>query len=52
MTILEINGHDYARWVEDGGYSWSRDDLDSEKTKRVKNGTMRRDKITEKRNLT
>ena len=28
-----------------------RDDLDSEKTKRVKNGTMRRDKITEKRNL-
>ena len=33
MTILEINGHDYARWVEDGGYSWSRDDLDSEKTK-------------------
>ncbi len=51
MTILEINGHDYARWVEDGGYDWSRDDLDSEKTKRVKNGTMRRDKITEKRNL-
>lgn len=51
MNILIINGHDYARWVADGGYGWSRDDLDSEKTKRVKNGTMRRDKITEKRNL-
>ena len=51
MNILIINGHDYARWVADGGYDWSRDDLDSEKTKRVKNGTMRRDKITEKRYL-
>lgn len=51
MTILEINGHDYTRYVADDGYDWSRDDLDSEKTKRVKNGTMRRDKITEKRNL-
>lgn len=52
MTILEINGRDYTRWIEDEGYDWSRDDLDSEKTVRVKTGTMRRDKITEKRNLT
>lgn len=51
MNILEINGHDYTRYIEDGGYSWSRDDVDSEKTVRVKTGTMRRDKITEKRNL-
>lgn len=51
MNILVINGHDYTRWVEDGGYDWSRDDLDSEKTVRVKTGNMRRDKITEKRNL-
>lgn len=52
MTILAINGHDYTRWVESDGYKWSRDDLDSEKTVRVKTGNMRRDKITEKRNLT
>lgn len=51
MNILEINGHDYSRYIEDDGYSWSRDDVDSEKTVRVKTGTMRRDKITEKRNL-
>lgn len=51
MTILFINGHDYSRWIEDGGYDWSRDDLDSEKTVRVKSGRMRRDKIAEKRNL-
>lgn len=52
MKILVINGHDYTRYTEDGGYSWSRDDIDSKKTVRVKNGSMRRDKITEKRNMT
>lgn len=52
MQILIINGHDYSQWVEDGGYSWSRDDLDSEKTTRVRTGNMRRYKVTEKRNLT
>lgn len=52
MAILTINGHDYTRYVADGGYDWSRDDLDSEKTKRVRSGKLRRDKITEKRNLT
>ena len=52
MNILVINGHDYTRWIEDDGYTWSRDDIDSEKTVRVKTGEMRRDKITEKRNLT
>lgn len=51
MNILIINGHDYSRWIEDGGYDWSRDDLDSDKTTRVKTGRMRRCKITEKRNL-
>ena len=52
MNILVINGHDYTRWIEDCGYTWSRDDIDSEKTVRVKTGEMRRDKITEKRKLT
>lgn len=52
MGILIINGNDYTKYIADGGYSWSRDDLDSEKTTRVKTGEMRRDKITQKRNLT
>ena len=52
MQVLVINGHDYTRGIEDDGYDWSRDDIDSEKTVRVKTGDMRRDKITEKRNLT
>ena len=51
MELLIINGHDYSRWVEDQGYDWSRDDLDSEKSVRTKNGIMRRDKLGEKRNL-
>lgn len=50
--LLIINGHDYSGYILDGGYDWSRDDLDSEKSVRVKTGKMRRDKITEKRNLT
>lgn len=51
MEVLVINGHDYSKWVSDDGYDWSRDDLDSEITKRVKSGNLRRDKIAEKRNL-
>jgi hypothetical protein len=51
MQILVINGHDYSKYIKDEGYIWSRDDLDSEKTTRVKSGNLRRDKITEKRNL-
>lgn len=49
MDILIINGHDYTRFIERGGYAWERNDLDSEKTTRTKDGTMRRDKITTKR---
>lgn len=52
MNILVINSHDYTRYIQDDGFEWSRDDVDSEKTVRVKTGNMRRDKITEKRNLT
>lgn len=52
MNILAINSHDYTRYIQDDGFEWSRDDVDSEKTVRVKTGNMRRDKITEKRNLT
>lgn len=51
MEILVINGHDYSRFIKQKGFGWSRNDLDSEKTTRTKDGRMRRDKITTKRKL-
>ena len=51
MDILIINGTDYSPLIIAKGYGWSRNDLDSDKTTRTKNGTMRRDKITTKRKL-
>lgn len=51
MEVLVINGHDYSKYVERKGYSWSRNDLDSPNSGRVKNGTMRRTKVAEKRSL-
>lgn len=52
MEVLVINGHDYSRFIERKGLSWSRNDLDSEDTKRTKAGTMRRNKICTKRKMT
>ena len=46
MEFLKINHHDYSSFVEYKGYGWSRNDLDSEKTTRVKNGDLRRKKVT------
>lgn len=51
MNILVINGHDYSRYIQSDGYKWTREDLDSENTKRVKGGKLRRDKIDTKRKL-
>lgn len=51
MEILVINGHDYSKFVESKGYGWSREDLDSKKTTRTKDGKLRRDKIGTKRKL-
>lgn len=51
MEILILNGHDYSSYIEQAGYGWSREDLDSENTGRTKDGKMRRDKVTEKRKL-
>ena len=48
---LVINGHDYSRYVESRGFGWSREDLDSEKTTRTKDGKLRRYKIGTKRKL-
>lgn len=39
MEVLKIGGVDYSVYIEEKGISWSRNDVDSEKTKRVKNGT-------------
>lgn len=52
MEFLKINGHDYSSHVEAKGYGWSRNDLDSEKTGRTKDGTLRRVKVATKRKLT
>lgn len=51
MEVLRIGGVDYSTHIEAKGIGWSRNDVDSEKTKRVKNGKLRRDKITTKRKL-
>lgn len=51
MAVLLINGHDYSGYIQSGGYSWSREDIDSEKTVRTKDGRLRRDKIGAKRKL-
>ena len=51
MEVLIINGHDYSKYIKMSGIGWSRNDLDSDKTKRTKNGRMRRDKIGTKRKV-
>lgn len=51
LKILSSSGewHDYTSCIKAKGFGWKRNDLDSEKTVRVKTGRMRRDKITNKR---
>lgn len=51
MEVLVINGHDYSSFVELKGLEWKRNDLDSDKTTRTKDGRMRRDKICTKRTV-
>ena len=51
MEVLVINGHDYSKHISRKGVDWKRNDLDSEKTKRTKDGKLRRDKITTKRTV-
>lgn len=51
MEVLIINGVDYSPHIEVKGIGWSRNDVDSEKTVRTKDGKLRRDKITTKRKL-
>lgn len=52
MALLKIGSNDWSTLIESGGYGWKRNDLDSDKTTRTKNGRMRRDKVAEKLTLT
>lgn len=52
MELLVINGHDYSKFIKRKGYGWSRNDLDSDKSTRTKDGLMRRVKIATKRKIT
>lgn len=54
LEILSRSGawHDYTRYIRLKGAGWQRNDLDTEKTTRVKTGRMRRDKLCEKRTCT
>ena len=49
--VLIINGHDWSGLIQSKGYGWTRNDLDSDQTKRPKNGVLRRVKIGTKRKL-
>lgn len=52
MEVLILDGHlDLSAKVKNKGYGWTREDVDSEKSVRVKSGKMRRDKIDTKRKL-
>ncbi|MCI8714306.1 MAG: hypothetical protein HFF66_00725 [Oscillospiraceae bacterium] len=52
MDLLIINGHDYSKFIKNTGYGWTRNDLDSDKSTRTKDGRLRRDKIGTKRKIT
>ena len=50
--VLVINGVDYSHNIKvKDGMHWSRNDIDTDKTARTKDGLIRRDKIGTKRKL-
>mgnify|MGYP001032293178 CR=1 FL=1 len=49
--VLKINGHDWSGIIQSKGYGWTRNDLDTDQTKRPKNGVLRREKIGTKRKI-
>lgn len=51
MEVFKTNNHDYSSFIEVKGVNWSRNDLDTDQTKRTKDGLMRRQKIGTKRKL-
>lgn len=51
MEIFKIGTHDYSSKIKSKGLGWSRNDIDSDTTTRLKNGNLRRKKLTTKRKL-
>lgn len=51
-NVLIIEGVDYSKHIERQGMTWTRNDIDTDKTVRTKDGKIRRDKIGTKRKLT
>ena len=51
MDVLKIGNLDVSSYIEQKGIAWQRNDVDSSKTTRTKDGKLRRDKITDKRTL-
>ncbi len=49
--VLIINGHDWSDAIETKGFGWTRNDLDTDQSKRTKDGVLRRQKIGTKRKL-
>lgn len=50
-NVLIIGGVDYSKHIERQGMTWTRNDIDTDKTMRTKDGKIRRDKIGTKRKL-
>jgi len=50
-NVLIIGGVDYSKHIERQGMTWTRNDIDTDKTVRTKDGKIRRDKIGTKRKL-
>ena len=49
--VFKIDGVDFSWILNEGSISWSRNDLDSEKTQRAMNGDLMRNRIAVKRKL-
>lgn len=50
-AILKIGDLDITELVASGGIGWERNDIDSDKTTRMLDGTMYRKRVTKKRKL-
>lgn len=48
---LKIGGVDILPYIAEGGYEWSRNDVDSENTGQLQNGVLRRDRVIMRRKL-
>jgi len=49
--FISIDGVDLTPYIQEGGFSWQRYDLDSGETQRLMDGNLARHRITTKHNL-